>query len=134
MHKQGLVYEEIEKFLLTRVSGQIFELEGTAQLFRRASVTAPALGLFGTVMGLIGVLRSLSNPADIGPSMSLALMTTAYGSILGSLILSPLAGRMEIHNQIFTESQNQIIKKIGILLLREDRNLAKVVIPERDAA
>lgn len=55
---------------------------------------APALGLIGTLIGLIQMLGALDNPAAIGPAMSQALVTTFYGAILSNLVLLPLAGKM----------------------------------------
>jgi chemotaxis protein MotA len=58
--------------------------------------------------------------------MSLALMTTAYGAGLASLIFTPLAGRLEHHNHIFLECHKQILSKIGILIQRDDRSMDSV--------
>ena len=121
MHNQGLLFEEIDAFVTSRVKDDYLHRSVAVSLLNRASAIAPALGLFGTVVGLVGVLKSLSTPAQIGPSMSLALMTTAYGAGLGSLIFTPLAGRLEHHNQIYLEVHRQLLSKIGILLTRDER-------------
>jgi len=123
MHRQGLLFEEIDAFVSSRISDEYLGRQIAVNLLQRAATIAPALGLFGTVMGLIGVLRSLASPADIGPSMSLALLTTAYGTGLGSLVFSPLAGRLEHHNHIYLEVHKQLLNKVGILLNREERNM-----------
>ena len=122
MHKQGLLFDEIDEFVTSRISDEFLGRKVAVDLLRRAAIIAPALGLFGTVIGLIGVLKSLSDPGQIGPSMSLALMTTAYGAGIGSLIFTPLAGRLEHHNTIFVEIHQQVLGKINILLKRDERN------------
>ena len=129
MHKQGLVFEEIDDFVTSRISDEFLGRRVAVDLLRRAAIIAPALGLFGTVIGLIGVLKSLSDPSMIGPSMSLALMTTAYGAALGSLVFTPLAGRLEHHNTIYLEAHQQLLAKMGILLRREERDLSKELVP-----
>ena len=53
--------------------------------------------------------------------MSLALMTTAYGAGLSSLVFHPLAGRLEHHNEIYLETHSQLLSKIGVLLNRDER-------------
>ena len=116
MHSQGLVFEEIDEFVTSRIADEFLERRVAVDLLRRAAVISPALGLFGTVMGLIGVLKTLSDPSQIGPSMSLALMTTAYGAGLGSLFFTPLAGRLEHHNTIYLEAHQQFLSKVGTLL------------------
>jgi chemotaxis protein MotA len=125
MYRQGLLFEEIDEFVTSRVADEYLVRKTTVALLNKAAVIAPSLGLFGTVMGLIGVLKSLNNPAQIGPAMSMALMTTAYGAGFGSLIFTPLAGRVEHQNSIFLENHRQLLSKIAILLKREDRRLDK---------
>ena len=123
MHRQGLLLEEIDEFISSRIADQYLGRKIAVDILRKGMIVAPAFGLFGTVMGLIGVLRTLSDPSQIGGSMSLALMTTAYGAGLSSLLFTPLAGRLEHHNVIYLDVHQQIISKIGILLTREERNL-----------
>lgn len=56
--------------------------------------TAPALGMAGTIIGLIGMFGAMNDPAAIGPSMALALLTTLYGVVIANLIAAPIAGRL----------------------------------------
>lgn len=121
MYNQGLLFDEIDQFVTSRLEEEYTDRRIAAELLRRAALTAPALGLFGTVLGLTGVLRSMDDPNNIGPLMSLALMTTAYGAGLGSLVFTPLAGRIEYHNTVFIESHRQLLSRVGILLSREER-------------
>ncbi|MDX3909324.1 MAG: MotA/TolQ/ExbB proton channel family protein [Sphingobium sp.] len=55
---------------------------------------APALGMAGTIIGLIGMFGAMDDPAAIGPSMALALLTTLYGVVIANLIAAPVAGRL----------------------------------------
>ena len=130
MHRHGLLVEEIEDYIAQKVKDHLLLRKVTVELLRKAAIIAPALGLFGTVIGLIGVLKSLSDPAMIGPSMSLALMTTAYGAALGSLIFTPLAGRMEHHNSIHLAAYNQLLSRAKILIRREEVSLDEEFQPE----
>lgn len=124
MVKTGLLYEEIEELMGSRVKDEFLKRETAVTIFNRGAMIAPAFGLFGTVIGLVGVLRNLSQPGSLGPSMSLALMTTAYGSALGSLLFTPLAGRLQHHNGIFLECQRQLLSKVKILMKRDERDLS----------
>jgi chemotaxis protein MotA len=63
---------------------------------------APAMGMIGTLIGLINMLESLDNPAELGPSMAIALITTFYGAALATLVFLPIAGKLTIVN---SESQ-----------------------------
>ena len=129
MYQRGLLLEEIDEFITSRISEQYLERQQATSMLRRAAVIAPALGLFGTVIGLVGVLQSMDDPSKIGLSMSLALMTTAYGAGLGSLLFTPLAGRLEHHNTIYLEIHKRLLSKVAILLAREERRLDAVHVP-----
>jgi chemotaxis protein MotA len=55
---------------------------------------APAMGMAGTIVGLVGMFARMSDPATIGPAMALALMTTLDGMILANAVAGPIAGRL----------------------------------------
>ena len=59
---------------------------------------APAWGMVGTMVGLINLLGNLDDPASIGPNMSVALITTFYGSILQNFIANPFASKLKIYS------------------------------------
>ena len=67
---------------------------GVAVLYRAADV-APAMGLIGTLVGLVQMLGRLEDPATIGPSMAVALLTTFYGAVLANMVFTPLATKLE---------------------------------------
>jgi chemotaxis protein MotA len=55
---------------------------------------APGLGMLGTVIGLIGMLKNLEDKSALGPNMAVALITTLYGSMMANLILIPISGKL----------------------------------------
>ena len=123
MVKQKLFYEEIEDFVSNRVASVFMVRKVAVSLLNKGAKIAPALGLLGTVIGLIEVLQSLEDPTKIGPAMSLALMTTAFGSVLGSLVFTPLAGRLEHQNTLYLETNKLLMNRVSVLIKREDRQL-----------
>ena len=64
-------------------------------VLHRAAEVAPAMGLIGTLVGLVQMLGNLEDPSTIGPSMAVALLTTFYGAILANTVFAPLAGKLE---------------------------------------
>lgn len=57
---------------------------------------APAWGMLGTLLGLIDMMRSMGGNVDaIGAGMSLALITTLYGSMLANWICNPIGRKLE---------------------------------------
>lgn len=55
---------------------------------------APALGMAGTIVGLVGMFGAMDDPAKIGPAMALALLTTLYGVAIANFIAVPVAARL----------------------------------------
>ncbi|QUI23234.1 MotA/TolQ/ExbB proton channel family protein [Vallitalea pronyensis] len=56
----------------------------------------PAWGMIGTLIGLIKMLQNMNDPSTIGPSMSVALLTTLYGSVLANFLALPIANKMKV--------------------------------------
>jgi chemotaxis protein MotA len=56
---------------------------------------APGLGMLGTVIGLIGMLKNLDDTSALGPNMAVALITTLYGSIMANLMMIPMGGKLK---------------------------------------
>ena len=67
--------------------------EGKA-IFDGIAKYAPAFGMIGTLIGLIGMLANLSDPDSIAPNMAVALITTLYGAIVANLLAMPIADKL----------------------------------------
>jgi chemotaxis protein MotA len=55
---------------------------------------APAMGLIGTIVGLVQMFGSITDPATVGPGMAIALLTTLYGALLANVVAGPVAARL----------------------------------------
>ena len=66
-----------------------------AGIFDSMGMYSPAFGMIGTLIGLINMLARMDDPSSIGPSMSVALVTTLYGAFLANLIFLPIAGKLK---------------------------------------
>jgi len=71
-----------------RHSNKLTILNGWASL-------APGLGMLGTVIGLIGMLKNLEDKSSLGTNMAVALITTLYGSMLANLLFIPWSGKLK---------------------------------------
>ena len=58
-------------------------------------VFGPAMGLIGTLIGLVQMLGKLDDPTAIGPAMAVALLTTFYGSVLANVVGIPIAQKLK---------------------------------------
>ncbi|MCI8649731.1 MAG: motility protein A [Anaerotruncus sp.] len=68
--------------------------------YDQGAAYGPAYGMIGTLMGLVNLLKQLSDPDAIAPAMALALVTTFYGSILANAIYTPISTKLKIrHNE-----------------------------------
>jgi chemotaxis protein MotA len=63
-------------------------------VFRVCGLLAPMFGLLGTLIGIISVLRSLSDPAQAGPAMAVAISSAFYGILLANLVCVPIANKL----------------------------------------
>jgi chemotaxis protein MotA len=70
-----------------------------AEIFTTMGTFAPALGMIGTLIGLVQMLQSMDDPSSIGPAMAVALLTTFYGSVLANLICIPIAGKLKARSK-----------------------------------
>ncbi len=69
-----------------------------AEIFTTLATFAPALGMIGTLIGLVQMLQSLDDPSSIGPAMAIALITTFYGALLANMLFLPMAGKLKKRN------------------------------------
>jgi len=73
---------------------------------------APAFGMIGTLVGLVLMLGNMDDPKSIGPAMSVALLTTLYGSILANVFFLPLSDKLSFFHERETELKSLIISGI----------------------
>lgn len=91
----GSQSDEVEN-LVNREAGTIASRNlKSVDILRRAGEVAPAMGLIGTLLGLVRMLQMLDDPSQIGPAMAVALLTTFYGAILAHMVFIPLAARAD---------------------------------------
>lgn len=91
----GMKVEEAEELMQRDLAAMLGRHRKSATVLRRAAEIAPAMGLIGTLIGLVQMLGRLTEPAAIGPAMAVALLTTFYGAILAHMVLNPLASKLE---------------------------------------
>ncbi len=70
-----------------------------AEIFATLATFAPAMGMIGTLIGLVQMLQSLDDPSSIGPAMAIALITTFYGAMLANMVFMPMSGKLKKRNK-----------------------------------
>ncbi|MFW5667976.1 MAG: motility protein A [Acetivibrio ethanolgignens] len=80
----------------------------------------PAWGMIGTLIGLINMLKELSDMASVGPNMAVALVTTFYGSLIANWIATPVANKLKMNNA--TEVRMKEVMVEGLLSIQAGEN------------
>jgi chemotaxis protein MotA len=86
---------------------------------------APAMGMLGTLVGLVAMLQNLSDPAAIGPGMAVALLTTFYGSYLANLLAGPCKNKLYVRSQEELINMSIIVSGILGIVAGENPRLIK---------
>ncbi len=127
----GYSREEIKEILDTRIEQSYEQEMSSASIYRTMAKLAPAFGIIGTLIGLIGMLQSMqNNMASLGPSMAVALTTTLYGALLAYVLFLPIAIKVEklIEERVILM---QVIRD-GILFIH-DKTPASIVLDKLKA-
>lgn len=84
---EEILYMEMDKLGARHAKG--------ADLMAQVGTMAPAMGMIGTLVGLVLMLQNMSDPSSIGPSMSIALLTTFYGALIANIIALPMSAKLK---------------------------------------
>ncbi|WP_242390484.1 motility protein A [Pararhodospirillum photometricum] len=116
----GLPEPDVEAILAQDIHATQQRLSRATSVLRRAAEVAPAMGLIGTLIGLVQMLGHLDTPASIGPGMAVALLTTFYGAVMGNVVFLPLAGKLERNGA--EETLVRRIYMVGVLSVARKEN------------
>jgi chemotaxis protein MotA len=120
--------EDVHRVLQHEIDAGYEHNRRAAGIFRRASEIAPAMGLIGTLVGLVQMLANLEDPEVIGPAMAVALLTTFYGVIIGPIILAPLATKVDKFAADEAALRSMILKTVISIVRQENpRNLEMLI-------
>jgi chemotaxis protein MotA len=121
---EGTSPDEIETdaVILTRKSME--DTKRARKVLSSLGDFAPAMGMIGTLIGLIQLLSEMTNFQNLGPGMAIALLTTFYGLLLAHLVYLPLARLVADHGSQRTENMNLVIE--GMLKLARYRPLTEI--------
>jgi chemotaxis protein MotA len=67
-------------------------------IFKAIGDVAPAMGMIGTLIGLVQMLSAMDDPKQIGPAMAVALLTTLYGALIANMVALPIANKLELRS------------------------------------
>ncbi|MFT5705733.1 MAG: chemotaxis protein MotA [Oceanospirillaceae bacterium] len=112
---------DVVKALLNKEKSLTTDRHSAAiNLFSAVGDVGPAMGMIGTLVGLVQMLSNMSDPKSIGPAMAIALLTTLYGSMLATMVAIPIADKLTVRRD--EEELNQSIVIDGLLAIQAGQN------------
>ena len=106
---RGVLEEEIS---------QAYDLQNeVTNVYRSMGVLSPMFGLIGTLLGIVNVLKQISEPEQVGKSMAVAITSAFYGILMANLVCVPVAGKLRIRS--WEEMVTKTIVLEGLILIME---------------
>ena len=116
----GLEPQAIAEIMETEIAYLDERHETGAEIMGAFAAFAPAMGMIGTVIGLVLMLKTMEDPSTIGPAMAVALITTFYGAVLANLVFIPMQGKLKVRSK-----EEKLLKEMqleGILSISKGEN------------
>ncbi len=127
--------EFIRKMLTKEMDMAIMRQEVGEKVFAAIGDSAPAFGMFCTLVGLVQMLSTMSDPTSIGRAMAVALLTTLYGVLIAHLIALPISEKLRAKSLL--ERENRLLIIEGIVQIHDRQNptvlveLLEAYLPEK---
>lgn len=107
--------ELVRKILSTEINQTIERHERGASIFSAIGDVAPAMGMIGTLIGLVQMLANMSDPSSVGPAMAVALLTTLYGAVIANTVALPVADKLNLRSAEESTNKELIVEGIGAI-------------------
>jgi len=120
MAVDGTDPELIEQVMNNDLDNLVERHETGKSIFDAMGKYAPAMGMIGTLIGLVAMLSDLSDPASIGAGLAVALLTTLYGSIVANAVAGPIADRLAKRSAEEVMYKTVIVK--GVMAIQSGDN------------
>lgn len=91
-----------------------------ADIFKNFGDVAPAMGMIGTLIGLVAMLSNMDDPKSIGPAMAVALLTTLYGAVVANMVALPICDKLKL--RAAEEKLNRSLILDGVLGIQDGQN------------
>ena len=117
--------EFIRKMLTKEMDMAIMRQEVGEKVFAAIGDSAPAFGMFGTLVGLVQMLSNMADPTTIGRAMAVALLTTLYGVLVAHLVALPISEKLRAKS--LQERENRLLIIEGIIQIHDRPNPSVLV-------
>jgi chemotaxis protein MotA len=116
----GTESSEVRKIMQLELDNKSEIEEKIPAVFEAAGGYSPTVGIIGAVLGLIQVMKNLSDIDEVGRGIATAFVATIYGVALANLICLPAAGKLK-----FRHREEVMIKEMmleGVISILEGMN------------
>lgn len=120
MAVDGQEPESLKDMLGREIEYVIERHDKGAEIFISLAAYAPAMGMIGTLIGLVQMLQTMDDPSSIGPAMAVALLTTFYGAVIANVVCTPIAGKLKLRSA--SEVLNKTLVAEGMKSILEGEN------------
>jgi chemotaxis protein MotA len=119
--EQGLEKELVEHLLEQRYLELSMEKDEPVNILRNLSKYPPAMGMLGTVMGMVSLFATLSgdNKSQVGINLAIAMTATFYGLLLANTVITPLSDRLHVQS-LEWKKRNEVTLNILLLINEEE--------------
>jgi len=115
-HPPATVTDMLEREIDLNIERQ----EMGIRMFMAIGDAAPAMGMIGTLIGLVQMLSSMDDPKKIGPAMAVALLTTLYGAVIANAFAIPIAEKLKLILQ--EDRLNKLLILESVTAIQEGTN------------
>lgn len=105
----------VQKMLTKNIGLAIERNEIGLNVFKAIGDVAPAMGMIGTLIGLVQMMSNMSDPKAIGPAMAVALLTTFYGAVIANTIAIPIADKLAHRSNEERLNKSMILESINAI-------------------
>ena len=112
--------EEIRHNLQNKINSKQMRMSLASNLFENMSKVSPGVGMIGTILGLIAMMINLKDPSQIGGGMALAMITTLYGLILGTVVYAPCSEKISLEAEKSLEIDLMVLE--GVVSLKAKKS------------
>jgi chemotaxis protein MotA len=105
----------VQKILSKNISLTIERNETGLNVFKAIGDVAPAMGMIGTLIGLVQMMSNMSDPKSIGPAMAVALLTTFYGAVIANTMALPIADKLAHRSNEERLNKSMILESINAI-------------------
>lgn len=120
----GIPPDQVTVLLEQRRLARSERHRAAAEMWSGAADIAPAMGMIGTLIGLVQMFTAMRDPAAIGAAMAVALLTTLYGAIIACLIATPVASRLKRQSRHEAQERARLAAPLAKLAMVQPRHAA----------